>query len=507
MDRSKRSAAFATGVIFVIYIALRCWRLTASCLWFDEIFGVDAARHSWYTILNFVAVDLIHPPLFYILLKFWIALVGESVVCLRALPVIFACLAVLPFLMVCRELKLSAWTRNIAFLMIAVNGSLIKYSQELRMYSLLMFISTTSIWLFARYFVKGKSFTPLLIVNILLVYTHYFGWLVIITEVFAIGWLQRVKLRRMLLQPAIIAAAFLPWGLAVAFASQNGSDLGQNIGWMDRPGIASIAAFAVNLIEPVYSQMNSGEPVSRYIISLPLLFVVAAIIIFSSLYRPPTASIDAGGRSLSLAALFAFFPVIFALAVSWLLPYSVWGTRHLIIVFIPAALLVGLAADRLAFNWLRTAFVGAVIVLAIFSFSIEINRAEPNNIWCAWGPLAERSVELGAEKIYVFEDLAAYHAWFELRDRAGRPFDLIKIKGIDGMVEDKAYFFPRGRNDLTEVTAESINGTPVWLLFRGPRVDANSPPLTAFISRGYKIAQKEVYAARTENAYLIKLEK
>ncbi len=62
--------------VLSIYIAARLWRLTDSCLWFDEIFSVDAAEHAWKDLFQFAALDLIHPPLFYFLLKILIAVGG-----------------------------------------------------------------------------------------------------------------------------------------------------------------------------------------------------------------------------------------------------------------------------------------------------------------------------------------------------------------------------------------------------------------------------------------------
>jgi len=52
------------GLLAVLFVGVRLWRLDASCLWFDEVFSVHAARHGWAALLDFVALDLIHPPLF-----------------------------------------------------------------------------------------------------------------------------------------------------------------------------------------------------------------------------------------------------------------------------------------------------------------------------------------------------------------------------------------------------------------------------------------------------------
>ena len=145
---------------------------------------------------SFVAQDLIHPPLFYALLKMWIGVGGDGLLWLRLFPVLFSFLALIPFIYLCRELKLNNATIAIALGLFAVNGALIKYSQTVRMYTLLMFLSLMSIWLFARYFNRGKSWIWLVVVNILLVYTHYFAWLVVGGEFLIILLFQRIKIGR-----------------------------------------------------------------------------------------------------------------------------------------------------------------------------------------------------------------------------------------------------------------------------------------------------------------------
>src|SRR5438128_1001495 len=89
------------GIIFaltVVYVAVRVWRLDATCLWFDEMYSVQAAEHAWSDILSFIALDLVHPPLFYLLLKVWIGIGGESIFWLRMLSLVFSTLAIAPFL-------------------------------------------------------------------------------------------------------------------------------------------------------------------------------------------------------------------------------------------------------------------------------------------------------------------------------------------------------------------------------------------------------------------------
>ena len=137
-------------------------------------------------MIAYIVDDVVHPPLFYVLLKIWIAVGGESLLWLKLLPVLAALATFAPFLLLCRELKLRSAEMLLAFTLVATNGYLIHYAQELRMYSLFMFLSLCSVWLFVRFFNGGseskQNLLALFVVNLLLVYTHYFGWLVVGSE-------------------------------------------------------------------------------------------------------------------------------------------------------------------------------------------------------------------------------------------------------------------------------------------------------------------------------------
>src|ERR1041385_5771295 len=93
MNDDKQAASHSSFILppssfaFVaLYVAARLWRLKASCLWFDEIFSVHAARHTWRALWHFAAAALIPPPLLYALLKLWTTAGGESLLWLRLFP-------------------------------------------------------------------------------------------------------------------------------------------------------------------------------------------------------------------------------------------------------------------------------------------------------------------------------------------------------------------------------------------------------------------------------------
>jgi uncharacterized membrane protein len=208
----------ATLVLTVgLYVAARLWRLTSYSLRSDEIFSLQAARHDWSGLFAFIANDVVHPPLFYLLLKIWIGAGGESELWLRLFPVLTAVVTIWPFFLLCRELKLRGAEMSTALLLMAVNGYLIYYAQELRMYSLLLLLTVCSLLFFARFFNAANSINRNLIalfaVNLLLVYTQYFGWLVVGLELIFLALQERRKLASFSLSVLALILLFSPRGL------------------------------------------------------------------------------------------------------------------------------------------------------------------------------------------------------------------------------------------------------------------------------------------------------
>lgn len=502
---SESISKIVTLALIILYLAARLWRLTDSCLWFDEIFSVHAAGHEWSSLFWFVAQDLIHPPLFYVLLKVWIAIGGENLFWLRLLPVLFSVLALVPLIYLCRELKLKTPVVLLSLAFLAVNGSLIKYAQEVRMYSLLMLMSLLSMWLFARYFNRGKSFIPLVIVNILLVYTHYFGWLAVGTEVIVILIFQRIKWQRIAVMFGVVLASFIPWIVAGWQAASGGSELSQNIGWMTRPGFFEVGTFALDLIEPFYFQASNAEPVSIYSISIPLFLIcLTSIVIYLINWKHEDEK-----RTVYFFGLFAFLPFVIAFTASWLLPHSVWGTRHLIIVFAPLSILFAIALTNFATGTARTISFTLILLFSSYAFYLHAVRETPAHVWCAWEPIAAdlKSTAANAEppvRVYALENLVAYHLWFALRD--SERFQVSVVKGVDVRTDDETYFLPRGFEKVEKSELREINSKKIWLAFRTSKTGEDIPLLENFRRIGYRVTTSNSTQFGSTTVFLFEME-
>ncbi|MEP6922721.1 MAG: glycosyltransferase family 39 protein [bacterium] len=515
----NRSSSLFFIVVVAVYAFARLWRLSSSCLWFDEIFTVHAARHSWLEMLRFVAADIIHPPLFYAVLKVWIAIGGESLIWLRLLPGVISVATIIPFVLLARDLKLRPAELNLALLLLAVNGYLIKYAQEVRMYGLLLFFTVTSLWLFVRVVNSHKArkeIVGLLAINLLLVYTHYYGWMVVLIEGLALLIWWRERVREFLMTVGVLVLSYLPWVYLVATSTEPGRGLAQNIGWVTRPGLRDVAQFLTMLSVPFFARQSSVSSFNEIWIGLLvlLLFGLPLSTLLVGLYMHLQ---DRKREHLVLywLILCSFVPVLFAFVLSWLLPHSIWGSRHLIITAAPYSLLVAVALLRLRPAWLRTTCFSIVGTWFFLAGVILVATPAPVYIWCAWDHLAQEMPSsepksYRAVQVYAFEDLVAYHLWFafesaELRLRPN--YDNRKVtvsKGVPGLHEDPAYFLPRRFGEIDVQNNAMLQGDEVWIAFRAREWDTTRPPLNLILQQGYRADQVLEFSAQGEKAFLAK---
>lgn len=500
--QSRTAQIALTALLIAVFITLRVLKMGETCLWFDEIFSVHAASQPWNSILSFIALDLIHPPLFYLLLKAWIAIGGDGLHWMRTLPVALSVFAILPLLLLLNELKQNFKCRLIVLLFLVFSGSILKYSLEVRMYSLMLVLGLFSIWLFIRYAERRTSIVPLVAINILLVYSHYFGWFVIASELIVAAAFYRTSLKKVCAMAAVTALAFTPWMVAVWNAASTGSGLSQNIGWMSRPGPREMTVFALNLIEPFYFQQGSTDPLSNFWVTVPLVILVIAVAVIGFVNR---RSFDERVREvIFMLAVFGGVPVTAAFVVSWLSPYSIWGTRHLIMVFVPFLLIAAIIGVNLPGRTRRTALFASGVVLCLTGGVMTAVRETQQFAWCEAGPMT-REARPGTP-ILAVEDLIAYHLWFEYRNDYP-PRRIVKVENISGIDEDRAYFLPRGFDDVSRVDVDAITEPSFWLVHRGKSLMETEPPLRNFLHKGYRITEQKRIQASAEEVGTFLLEK
>lgn len=363
-------------LLSVTFISLRFWNIGSFSLWGGEAFTMIGAEQDWNGMMSYVIADIVHPPLFYILLKLWMALGGESLLWLKLFPILSGIALVVPFYFLCRELGLQLPEMSLALFLAAVNGYLIHYAQELRMYSLFTFLAMCAFWLFIRFFKLKKpakrELVVLTVVNLLAIYTHYYGWVVVGMELlFLLIW-QRHKMLAFSLSMIVLLLCFSPWAYLVIREAQSIGGLEQNLDWIPKPDMVDVLNF--------YSTLN-GPLGSRYLKFLGLLlFGLPLVPWFWKIIRSNLKSQSGDAISLSWLALLSFLPTISIYFISQKLAQAVWIDRYFIFIAVPYLMLVAIAAYRLEPKWVRYTWITLIVLWSLFA---GMNDLKTNRM--AWG--------------------------------------------------------------------------------------------------------------------------
>ncbi len=206
---------------FAVALVARLVAIDLRPLWYDEAFGVLLARRGWEAIATATWRALVqgqraehHTPLFYLLQHAWMQVFGQSVLATRLLPVV---------------LSLGAWwaawrlahrwlprgEARMAMWAFSLSPFLVHYSQEARMYSLLLLTALCLLWFFQLAVEQNRAlwWAATGLSGLLMLYTHNAAVLYLAAwglPGLYLAW-RRGRLRPLLLTALAVAVGYLPW--------------------------------------------------------------------------------------------------------------------------------------------------------------------------------------------------------------------------------------------------------------------------------------------------------
>jgi uncharacterized membrane protein len=212
---------FIITLILLLAAALRITDLTQQSLWTDEGFTYNVITRA--DMLPEIAADT-HPPLYYALLRGWVAVAGDSVFALRFFSIIPSLLSVAMMAPLARVLTKDRALAGapavpaLAALGLALADSENFLAQEIRMYTLTTLLAIFSMYAYVRWYRApdlrwGVAWT---ISTTALIYTYYLGlYIPLIQGLHALLFLRgRVRLGA-IGYLAVSGVLFLPWFLGV----------------------------------------------------------------------------------------------------------------------------------------------------------------------------------------------------------------------------------------------------------------------------------------------------
>ncbi|MGH8387186.1 MAG: glycosyltransferase family 39 protein [Pseudomonas sp.] len=369
--------AWIGGLLILVLATLaRFYDLTAGAIWGDEGSSLLMSRYALADIWIHAARD-VHPPLYFMLLHGWIEVFGDGIFPIRSLSALPGIAAVVLGMWLVR---LMANTRAalLAGLMLALLPTAVRYSQEVRMYSLLgMWMLGATIALV--YWVKQPRHTSALVIYAMLMtvgfYTHYFTALCVIVH-----WAYLLVLRLQPVNPLKhinrpdwwlanvgIVLLFCPWipGLIDLIEHMDQLKANGDVGWELPVTLSSLPSMVWTFL----IQDDGGSLSLPLFGALPMLLlgvIVMTLLRDRSRYRWST-----------LLALYCLFPLMLVYAVSFISP--VFIERYLNAYALGLPLIMALAIDRLLHGFrllafgLLALFVGTELVGLKTNATVDVN--------------------------------------------------------------------------------------------------------------------------------------
>src|SRR4051794_26976531 len=347
------------GVLVALSLMLRTTQLGIG-FWIDEGLSVGIADRPLSDI-PFALREDGSPPLYYMLLHFWLDIAGRTESGVRGLSLLFALLAIPAAWWAGKQIwgtQRAAW---FAAVLMAFNPFLGQYAQEARMYSLVALLAIPATTCFIRaYALDTENRRPWIagfaISVAVALYTH--NWPIFFTVSAAVAWLAMWVLadgprRRRLFRDALLGfggllVLYLPWIPTTLYqAAHTGAP------WADAP--ASDSLFGV-----------PGVLLGRMPQIVLLICAGAGLVV---LIRRPLS--ERGRAAVCLAIIAVLTPTI-----AWLMSQAspAWANRYLAIALAPFVLLAagGLAGAR------RLGFVG--LLLAMIMWAQDGAPVEKSNV-------------------------------------------------------------------------------------------------------------------------------
>ncbi len=195
MGSTKRHTGWWLVLVLALGAGLRLYHLTDRSIWFDEAFSWRMIQYPLGEMLHRIALDN-SPPLYFVLLKYWSACFGDSLLALRSLSVVMGVASILAMFLFVRAASTlggrddcgeradgsrGAEPALFAAMLVAISALQIRWSWDVRPYALGGALAILSSWALFRALHAGRDsrrwWYAYAVLAVLFAYTHYFALL------------------------------------------------------------------------------------------------------------------------------------------------------------------------------------------------------------------------------------------------------------------------------------------------------------------------------------------
>jgi len=286
--------------------------LDSQSLWADEGLTEWISQFSPREIWRILQTDT-QPPLYYILLHYWITLFGNSEVSLRALSAFFSTLSLPLFYLVARKILSNRTAVALATMLYSVSFFQIWYAKEARCYALLGFLSLGGVYCVLRC-LEQPSASRLLSVALVLsagLYTHNMAWfylpgLTVFWFLYPSEMTIRARIRGGVIVAGVTLLLYVPWLPSLGIQAR----VVHEHFWVPKPSapdlletLCVLSGFDTITFQEVFRNYFHARKLFGFWTWAPALLIVFVLSAIAALYGVRAANHRKGAALLAYSAL------------------------------------------------------------------------------------------------------------------------------------------------------------------------------------------------------------
>jgi mannosyltransferase len=415
-------------ILVILNLVIRSVNLLSQDIGLDEPFSIYHAQFDFSTIIAQLE-GYNNPPLYELILHVWTGIFGISPLSVRTLPMLFA---------VFSPLLLYYFVRKIFSERVAVCSSLLLsfstllqfYAHDCRAYSLFLFLSICSMYLFVLLLENVRRLPAQLLFIVsttLLIYAHYFGFFIIFFQVIFLLLYHRKILWRFIIFYLCVLTIYAPHLWVLFLRMTHSVSKGT---WLEPPAG----------IDNVYNMLwsFSNQPV---ITILCILILLASLIMVFVKRSSVTVN-----RYLVLIMIWLFFALFGMFIISFWVPMYI--DRYLIYA-LPAYYILITACIEFLFTAERLRATAFIVFTLCFALSINFNPDKNQHV--------KEVVELVKSKkdnsVFLLScnyDFMTAFAYYYDREAFASVEDGKEYHHTDSLLRAQGIFFLRGEEQFLQ---------------------------------------------------------
>ena len=360
-QRDYTTVLLPMGIV-LLNLILKGMFLGSNSLGGDEPFSVHHAQMDVFSIVNHLSTGN-NPPLYELILHFWIDCFGISEFSVRVPSLIFNCITVLCLYKIGKEF-FNVRVAVYASLMFVFSNYQIFFSHEARVYALMGMLTTVSMLYFLKIARNSegekRNRVVLICANVFLIYAHYFGFFVLLVQGLFILFSGKLRLehgRFLWWSVVMYFVLYLPNITVVVHRALESSSGKQ---WVNSPGG----------LEDMYN-------IVRGYTNAPVVTVVSLVFLSLALLKYLLIKTEKSTIQTRVIIVWFLFPFLLMFLISYWVP--IFTDRYLMFVSIAFCVLLAIACDSLIEKKLYR-FIVPVIMCVLFLVTAKPNFSNGRNV-------------------------------------------------------------------------------------------------------------------------------